>query len=79
MYYAIALTCTLIAWCAQSYTTIIKKEPKLNVLLPLFYFIACIGYAMDSFLANSTTYGIIDVVLAILALLIFIFMLKGKK
>ncbi len=79
MYYGIAMACTLIAWCAQAYTTLIKKEIKLNMLLPLFYFIACAGFAVDSFLAKSTMYGVIDAVIAILALLVFIFVLKGKK
>jgi len=79
MYYGIALVVTLIAWCAQAYTTLIKKELKLNLLMPLLYCIACIGFAIDSFLAKSTMYGVIDVVIAILALLIFIFVLKGKK
>jgi hypothetical protein len=79
MFYTIAMVCTLIAWCAQAYTSIIKKEFKLNLLMPLFYCIACAGFAIDSFMSGSTMYGIIDVVVAVLALLIFIFQVKGKK
>jgi hypothetical protein len=79
MYYGIAMVCTLIAWCAQAYTTVIKKEIKLNILMPLFYCIACIGFAIDSFISKATMYGVIDAVVAILALLIFIFMLTHKK
>jgi hypothetical protein len=79
MYYGIAMVCTLIAWIAQAYTTIMKKELKVNVLLPLFYTIACAGFAVDSFMSKAVTYGIIDVVVAILALLIFIVLLRIKK
>lgn len=79
MFYWIALICTLIAWAAQAYTSVIKKEKKLNVLLPTFYIIACVLFAVDSFMAAQMAWGIIDVVIAVLALLVLIFMGKGKK
>lgn len=79
MIYTIALVCTLVAWCAQSYTTLIKKENKLNLLMPLLYCIACIGFMVYSFTANDMLNAIMDGVIAVLALLIFIFALRGKK
>jgi len=79
MFYAAALVCTLIAWCAQAYTTVIKKEIKLNLLMPLFYCIACIGFAIDSFMSGAVIYGMMDAIIAVLALLILVIMISQRK
>lgn len=78
MYYWVGLICTLIAWVAQAYTSVIQREKKINVLLPVFYLIGCAFFAIDSFIAGQLFWGMIDVVIAILALLVLIFMNRKK-
>lgn len=78
MIYGIALIVTLVAWCAQAYTSLINKENKLNPLMPLLYCIACALFAFFSFQARDYMWAVVDLVIAILALLIFVFVLKKK-
>ena len=78
MIYGIALIVTLVAWCAQAYTSLIQKENKLNPVMPLLYCIACLCFAYVSFTTNDFMWAVVDLVIAILALLIFIFVLKKK-
>jgi hypothetical protein len=78
-YYYIAMACTLVGWAAQFYTTIIKKHNNLNLLLPLFYGLACIFFVIDTITARNLFDTIFNLVTAILVLSVFIVFIARKK
>ena len=71
MFYLLAMACTIIAWAAQAYTSAIKKEKKVNVLLALFDGLAGIFFAIDVYATGNVlnlTLGIITTVLTLMVL-----------
>ncbi|GEM_PF-728659 len=79
-YYYIAMACTLVGWAAQFYTTIIKKQNNINLLLPLFYGLACIFFVIDTVSARNVLDTIVNSVTAVLVLaLLTVFILRRKR
>lgn len=79
MLYTIALIITVIGWAFQFYQTVIKKDRSINPVLPSAYTIACILFGINSFIAGDMAHGILDIVCAVLAAVVFIVLLTRKK
>jgi hypothetical protein len=77
--YLIALIFTIAGWLFQFYRTVIRKDRSISTVLPLAYAIACILFGINSFIIGDTLEGILDVICAVLAAVIFIVLLKRKK
>jgi len=78
MMYTAGLIFTIIGWAFQLYETLIKKTRNINLILPAAYCVACILFGISSYTAGDMFYVIIDAVLAILAAIVFMLLLKRK-
>ena len=75
--YIAGLILTLVGWLFQGYETVIRKTHRINIVLPVTYFAACILFGINSFQADEILFGVIDIVIAaIIALVIFIYISK---
>lgn len=76
--YLAALIFTLIGWAFQLYETLIKKTRNINIFLPAAYFIACLLFAISSFMAGDILWGILDIICTIFAVIVFVVLLTRK-
>jgi hypothetical protein len=79
MLYLIAAIFTLGAWGVQAYVTGIKKNSRLNLLLPLFYSITCILFTVDAIMTGSILYIVLNLILLIFLAIIILSLLKLNK
>jgi len=77
--YLIALIVTIIGWLFQLYQTAVKKDKTLSPVLPLAYAVACILFGVNSFTSGEMTFGILDIVCAAIAAIVFIIFIARKK
>ena len=76
--YLAALVITLIGWAFQAYETLVKKTRNINIILPITYVAACLLFGINSFMQGDVLSFVLDLVIALIALIIFIVLLKKK-
>jgi hypothetical protein len=75
--YLAGLILTVIGWLFQGYETVIRKTHRINIFLPITYFIACILFGVNSIQIDEILFGVIDIVIAaIIAVIVFILITK---
>jgi uncharacterized protein with PQ loop repeat len=77
--YLTALIITIIGWLFQLYKTVVNKEKAISPVLPLAYAVACLLFGINSFIDAEMLYGILDIICAVVAVVIFIVLLTKKN
>jgi hypothetical protein len=76
--YIAGLILTLIGWLFQGYETFIRKTHRINVFLPVTYCVACVLFGINSFQTDEILFGVIDIVIALIAGAISFFIIAKK-
>jgi hypothetical protein len=76
--YLAALILTVAGWAFQAYETLIKKTRSISVILPFTYCVACILFGITSLAAGDILYAVLDLIVAILAALVFVVLVIRK-
>lgn len=63
-------------WIAQFYKTVIQKDKNINLYFPLLYLIGVLFLVIGNFLAKDIISGVLNLICAILALIIIIYLIK---
>ncbi len=66
-------------WAVQVYRTAVRKERDVSLLFPILYWLGCVLLFVGNFMANDIVTGILNTICAILAAIVFIALLAGKR
>lgn len=72
MIFTIGLAFILAGWLAQFYHTTVRKDPGLSRAFLVLYSGGCVLLALGNFLGNEAVSGILNLVVAILAIALLI-------
>lgn len=66
-------------WAVQVYRTAVRKERDVSLLFPVLYGLGCVLLFVGNFMASEMMTGTLNTICAILAAIVFIALLAGRK
>ena len=79
MIFTVAGVLALVAWAAQIFKTLIKKDFTLSPILVVLYGVACVLFSIGNFLANEIMPGILNIICIVLFVFILVGLLTKKR
>ena len=79
MIFIAGLALIITGWAVQVYKTLGRKERNLSLVFLALYCTGCVLLLAGDFLAKDITTGILNIISAILAAILFAVLLTGKK